>query len=188
MGGHCQAQGYHSTPSFCAEPPPVEPMPDSCIASLTYQVATLQGEIKYLRQRLSNSEDLSSESEDKEEGEAVNTHAHENHGCCPGLEGQPRVHCARALDQLAKVTNNVADRQDALEREVQNLSCFTETLNGQVAPLVAQTTSLATRVNGIAGNLAVQQITVDEFGTAAATAQDISGQNSSTLDTLEESL
>ncbi|KAJ9077919.1 hypothetical protein DSO57_1012084 [Entomophthora muscae] len=89
---------------------------------------------------------------------------------------------------IAKVINDVADRQDTLEREVQNLSCFTETLNGQVAPLVTQATSLATRVNGIAGTLTVQKIKIDEFGTAATTARDISGQNSSTLDTLEESL
>lgn len=169
-------------------PPPVEPMPDPCIASLTDQVATLRGEIKYLRQRLSNSEDLSSESEDEEEGEVVNTHAHVNHGSCPGLEGQPWIHCVCALYQLAKVTNDVADRQEALEREVQNLSCFTKILNGQVAPLVAQITSLATRLNGIAGTLAVQQIKIDKFGPAAATVQDISGQNSFTLDTLEESL
>ncbi|KAJ9050850.1 hypothetical protein DSO57_1010400 [Entomophthora muscae] len=100
-------------------------MPDPHIASLTDQVATLQGEIKYLRQRLSNSEDLSSESEDEEEGEVVNTPAHDNHSCCPGLEGQSWVNFVRALDQLAKVTNDVADRQDALEREIQNLSCFT---------------------------------------------------------------
>ncbi|KAJ9077920.1 hypothetical protein DSO57_1012085 [Entomophthora muscae] len=82
-------------------PPTVKPMPDPCIDSLTNQVATLQGEIEYLRQRLSNSEGLSSESEDEEEGEVVNTPAHDNHGCCPGLEGQPQVYCARALDQLA---------------------------------------------------------------------------------------
>ncbi|KAJ9060795.1 hypothetical protein DSO57_1027009 [Entomophthora muscae] len=147
--------------------------------------ATLRGEIEYLRQFLSNSGYLSSESEDEEEGEVVNTPAHDNHGCCPGLEGQTRVNCAHVLDQLAEVTNDVADRQDSLEREVQNLPRFTKTLNGQVVPLVAQTTFLATCVNGIAGTLVVQQIKVDKFGTAAATARDISGQNSSTLDTLE---
>ncbi|KAJ9075700.1 hypothetical protein DSO57_1033452 [Entomophthora muscae] len=92
-------------------------MPDPSIASLTDQVATLQGEIEYLRQRLSNSEDLSSEYED--EGEVVNTPAHGNHGCCPGSEGQSWDNCARALDQLAEVTNDVADWQDKLERKWQ---------------------------------------------------------------------
>ncbi|KAJ9054556.1 hypothetical protein DSO57_1013043 [Entomophthora muscae] len=61
-------------------------------------------------------------------------------------------------------------------------------MNGQVIPLVAQTTSLTTCFNGIAGTLLVQQIKIDKFGVAAATSRDISGKNSSTLDTLEESL
>ncbi|KAJ9065715.1 hypothetical protein DSO57_1016801 [Entomophthora muscae] len=54
--------------------------------------------------------------------------------------------------------------------------------------LAAQTTSLVTCINGVAGTLAVQQIKINEFGAAVATSWDISGQNSSTLDTLEESL
>ncbi|KAJ9081281.1 hypothetical protein DSO57_1016300 [Entomophthora muscae] len=42
----CQSSGQN--------PPPVEPMPDPCIALLTNQVATLQGEIEYLRQNVIN--------------------------------------------------------------------------------------------------------------------------------------
>ncbi|KAJ9064556.1 hypothetical protein DSO57_1029417 [Entomophthora muscae] len=104
-------------------PPPVEHMPDPYIALLTNQVDTLQGEIKYLRQHLSNPDNLSSESEGEGEAEVTSTPAHDNHGCCPGLEGQPQVNCACALDQLAEVTNDVADRQDAC-CECHHSPCF----------------------------------------------------------------
>ncbi|KAJ9090524.1 hypothetical protein DSO57_1001495 [Entomophthora muscae] len=84
--------------SSVQNPPPVEPMPDHCISLLTNQVATLQGEIEYLRQRLSNPDDLYSESEGEEEAEVASTPTHGNYGCCPGLEGQPWVNCALVLD------------------------------------------------------------------------------------------
>ncbi|KAJ9081453.1 hypothetical protein DSO57_1014537 [Entomophthora muscae] len=163
-------------------------MPDPCIVMLTDQVATLQVNIEYLRQRLSDPDDYSSESDGKGEAEVTGTPTHFDHGCCPGLEGQPHVNCALALDHLAAVKNDVADRQDVPERKLQNLSCLTETINRQVTPLAAQTTSLVTCINGVAGTLAVQKIKIKEFGAAATTAWDISRQNSSTLDTLEESL
>ncbi|KAJ9048577.1 hypothetical protein DSO57_1033695 [Entomophthora muscae] len=94
-----------------SNPPPVEPVPDPHIVILTDQVATLWGKIVYLHQHLSDQEDSSSESDDEEEEETTEVPAHEDHGCFPRLEGQPHVNCALALDNLASVTNNVADRQ-----------------------------------------------------------------------------
>ena len=137
---------------------------------LTDQVATLRGNIEYLRQHLSDPDDFSSESDGKRETEVSGTPIHLDHGCCPGLEGQPHVNCALALDHLAAVTNDVAYQQDALERKVQTLSCLMDTINGQITPLVAQTTSLTTHVNGVASTLAVQQIKIDKFGAATNTA------------------
>ncbi|KAJ9075885.1 hypothetical protein DSO57_1031414 [Entomophthora muscae] len=145
-------------------------------------------EIKYLCQRLSNQDSLSSESDGKGEAEVTDVPSHTAHVCCPGLEEQTCVDCALALDHLAVMTNDVADRKNMLEREVQNLTYLIEAMNKQVAPLTSWATTLATHVNGIAGTFAVQQIQVNELVTVTTTTRDISGQNSSTLDTLEESL
>ncbi|KAJ9079310.1 hypothetical protein DSO57_1036729 [Entomophthora muscae] len=83
-------------------------MPNSCISLLTNQVAALRREIEYLRQCLSEPDDASSDYDSKEEAEVTGTPTHINHGCFPGLEGQPCVNFPLALDQLVEVTNNVA--------------------------------------------------------------------------------
>ncbi|KAJ9070045.1 hypothetical protein DSO57_1012505 [Entomophthora muscae] len=57
-------------------PPPSKPMPDPCIAMLTDQVATFLDKIEYLRQRLSDPDDSSSESDDKGEAEVTGTLTH----------------------------------------------------------------------------------------------------------------
>ncbi|KAJ9058306.1 hypothetical protein DSO57_1013791 [Entomophthora muscae] len=59
--------------SSVLNPPPVDPMPSPCIALLTNQVATLQGEIEYLRQRFSDPDDFSSDSDGKREAEVTGT-------------------------------------------------------------------------------------------------------------------
>ncbi|KAJ9073980.1 hypothetical protein DSO57_1010959 [Entomophthora muscae] len=88
-------------------PPPVESVPVPCITILTDQVVTLQGEIAYLRQRLSDQEDYSSVSDDKGEAETTDVPFHEDHICYPDLEGQPCIHCALALDNLTVTANSI---------------------------------------------------------------------------------
>ncbi|KAJ9061725.1 hypothetical protein DSO57_1017820 [Entomophthora muscae] len=83
---------------------------------LTDQVATLRGKIEYLRQHLSDPDDLSFESDGKRETEVAGTPPHLDHGCCPGLEGQPCVNCALALDHLAAV-RNIPDINQILTEE-----------------------------------------------------------------------
>ncbi|KAJ9064467.1 hypothetical protein DSO57_1030298 [Entomophthora muscae] len=108
-----------------SNPPPAEPVPDPRVIILTDQVATLRGEIAYLHQFLSDQEAYSSEYDGEGEAETTEVPNNEDHGCCPGLEEQPCVNCVLALDNLAAVKNNVADRQDVLEQEVQTLACLT---------------------------------------------------------------
>lgn len=91
------------------------------------------------------------------------------------------------LDNLAVSTNNVVDRQDMLKQEVQNLNCLTEIMNKRITPLVSQATAIVTQFNEIADVLAFHQMQVDELKTIAMASRDIGGQNSSIMDTLEES-
>ncbi|KAJ9058254.1 hypothetical protein DSO57_1014139 [Entomophthora muscae] len=85
----------------------------------------------------------------KAEAEAEEVPVHNNQRCCPGFEEQSQVNCALALDSLAEVTNDVADRQDALEQEVYNLSCLAETVNENISPMMSQATAMTTWANGI---------------------------------------
>ncbi|KAJ9079753.1 hypothetical protein DSO57_1032221 [Entomophthora muscae] len=63
----------------------------------TYWALT-QDEVAYLYQDLSDQDNSSSEASGNYKEETDEVPALNNHGCCPGLEGQPHINYSLALD------------------------------------------------------------------------------------------
>ncbi|KAJ9062445.1 hypothetical protein DSO57_1010693 [Entomophthora muscae] len=112
----------------------IAPQSDPHLVVLVEQITTLQDEITTLQQCINQPREKSSHSDDKEGNNDDNEdeESEEEDECCPGLKGKPCVHYALTLKHLTYVTNNVADRQDSLERELQGLTTLVNFLNERI--------------------------------------------------------
>ncbi|KAJ9055727.1 hypothetical protein DSO57_1000587 [Entomophthora muscae] len=133
-------------------------------------------------------DNTSSSAKDQAESENEGLNSAENNRYCSGLKGQPHINCALALNNQASVTDAVTDRQGTLEKDVQDLARLVEMVNEKVSLLVPQAVAMNNWINGIAGTLAVHKIQINGIETVATKARYIGGQNSFTLDIVEESL
>ncbi|KAJ9086197.1 hypothetical protein DSO57_1006708 [Entomophthora muscae] len=110
-----------------SNPPTAEPVPNPCITILSDQVATLQAEIAYLHQCLSNQYNSSSEARDNGKEETDEVPALNNHGCCPG------GNCGDVATKFPSLPANVSyDTQGALNESPLDVSIGMSQTDGNI--------------------------------------------------------